>query len=56
MKDLYFIIKRMSQTKLASLLHLKKANITLWKSKNAIPKKHSLRLKEIKNELTSKSK
>lgn len=53
MKDLYYIIKRMTQKMLAEKLGLKKANITLWKSKNAVPKKHYFKLKEIKNELAA---
>lgn len=54
MSNLNYIIKRMTQTELAEKLGIKKANITLWKSKNAVPKKHSAKLKEIKNELAKK--
>lgn len=56
MKDLHYIIKRMTQKMLAEKLGLKRANITLWKSKNAVPKKHYFKLKEIKNELAIKNK
>ena len=56
MRDLHFILKRMPNVVLARLLGLQKANISLWKINNHVPRKHFIKLKEIKNELTSKSK
>lgn len=55
MKNLYFILKRLSATKLAERLGIKKANVTHWKNNKHIPKKHLEQIKEIKNELAIKN-
>ena len=56
MKDLHYILRRMTQVELAKMLGLTRANITTWKRNNAVPKKHYFKLKEIKNELAVKNK
>jgi DNA-binding Xre family transcriptional regulator len=54
MKNLCFILKRLSATKLVERLGVKKANVNHWKNNKHIPKKHLEKIKEIKNELTDK--
>ena len=41
---------------LAKRMNIVKSNITVWKTMRRIPKKRQQQLKEIKNELTIKSK
>lgn len=55
MNDLKFILRRLPNVDLAKLLGIQKTNISLWKKNNHVPKKHFLKLKEIKNELAKKS-
>jgi hypothetical protein len=54
MTNFKFVLKRMSCVKLAELLGVKKCNISIWKKANKIPKKHLGKIKEIKNEFTTK--
>lgn len=48
MKELQFILKRISQTALADMVGIKKSNITLWKLLKRVPLKHREKLREIK--------
>lgn len=54
MKDLKFLLRRMSQTELANMMSIHKTNITNWLAFDRVPKKRIIQLKEIKNELIKK--
>ena len=49
MKDLKFLLRRMSQTELANMMSINKTNITNWLAFDRVPKKRIIQLKEIKN-------
>jgi hypothetical protein len=55
MIDLKYVLKRISNTALALMLGIKKCNISIWTKRNKVPKKHSVKLKEIRNELSQKT-
>lgn len=54
LKELQFLLRRMSQTKLANMMSINKTNITNWLAFGRVPKKRIIQLKEIKNELAIK--
>lgn len=51
MKDLLFILKRITQVELSRKLGITKANVTAWKVKGKVPKTQAKNLKRIKGEL-----
>lgn len=51
MKDLFFILRRISQASLAKKLGITRANITAWKVANRVPRTKLKELKLIKQEV-----
>ena len=51
MSDLWYILRRITQTELSERMGIVRANITIWKTNNAVPKKRQAQLKEIKNSM-----
>lgn len=47
MKDLEFLLKRMSQTELATKLGMVRSNITIWKTNKKVPALRAIQLREI---------
>ena len=55
MKELNFLLKRISQTEISVLLGIHKTNITNWLAFDRVPKKHFEELKRLKNEYSKKT-
>jgi len=50
MKDLLYLLRRMSGLELAKLIGIESPNLSIWKKNKHIPKKHLEKLKKIKKE------
>jgi hypothetical protein len=55
MKELNFLLKKISQTELSILLGIHKTNITNWLAFDRVPKKRIEELRRLKDEFTKKS-
>lgn len=56
MKELRYILKRMTNMCLAKQLGIHRSNITMWLLLNRVPKKRLLQLQKIKNDLSKMDK
>lgn len=51
MSDLWYILRRITQTELSERMGMTRSNVTTWKVNNAVPKKRQAQLKEIREQL-----